>query len=144
VEGAEEMMWWAYLPSRAAAIALGVFGLLAVSLAATGLHGLVAYAVSRRSREIAIRVAVGANARDVLTTVLARTSTLMAIGAAAGTALAIAAMRLLSSILFGVPGNDPGVLGAVAIAMVAIGLVACWAPARRALRLQPAALLKSE
>ncbi len=67
VEGAEAMMWWAFLPSRAAAIALGVFGLLAISLAATGLHGLVAYAVSRRSREIAIRVAIGANARDVLT-----------------------------------------------------------------------------
>jgi predicted permease len=144
VEGADSMMWWAYLPSRAAAIALGVFGLLAISLAATGLHGLVAYAVSRRSREIAIRVAVGANARDVLTTVLARTSTLMAIGAVAGTALAIAAMRLLSSILFGVPGNDPGVLVAVAVVMAVIGLVACWAPARRALRLQPAALLKSE
>ena len=144
VEGAEEMMWWAYLPSRAAAIALGVFGLLAVSLAATGLHGLVAYAVARRSREIAIRLAVGANARDILTTMLARTSTLIAIGAAAGTALAIVAMRLLSSILFGVPRNDPGVLGAVAVAMAGIGLVACWAPARRALRLQPAALLKSE
>jgi predicted permease len=144
VEGAEAMMWWAYLPSRAAAIALGVFGLLAISLAATGLHGLVAYAVSRRAREIAIRVAVGARTRDVLMTVLARTATLMAIGAVAGTALAIAAMRLLSSVLFGVPRNDAAVLGAVAIAVAFIGLVACWAPSRRALRLQPAALLKSE
>jgi ABC-type antimicrobial peptide transport system permease subunit len=115
-----------------------------MSLAATGLHGLVAYAVSRRSREIAIRVAVGATARDVLTTVLGRTASLVAIGAAAGAALAIAAMRLLSSILFGVPRNDATVLGAVALGMALIGLVACWAPSRRALRLQPAALLKSE
>ena len=144
VEGAEAMMWWAYLPSRAAAIALGVFGLLAISLAATGVHGLVAYAVSRRSREIAIRVAIGANARDVLATVLARTASLIAIGAVAGTALAIGATRLLSSVLFGVPRNDAAVLGAVALAMTLVGLVACWAPSRRALRLQPAVLLKSE
>jgi len=144
VEGADAMMWWAYLPSRAAAIALGVFGLLAILLAATGLHGLVAYAVSRRSREIAIRVAVGANARDVLRTVLGRTASLIAIGAVAGTALAIAAMRLLSSVLFGVPRNDATVLGSVALAMAVIGLVACWAPSRRALRLEPAVLLKAE
>jgi predicted permease len=144
VEGAEAMMWWAFLPSRAAAIALGVFGLLAISLAATGLHGLVAYAVSRRSREIAIRVAIGAGAREVLTTVLGRTAALIALGAAAGTGLAMAATRLLSSVLFGVPRNDAGVLAAVALTMAVIGLVACWAPSRRALRLQPATLLKSE
>jgi predicted permease len=144
VEGAEAMMWWAFLPSRAAAIALGVFGLLAISLAATGLHGLVAYAVSRRSREIAIRVAIGAGAREVLTTVLGRTAALIALGAAAGTGLAMAATRLLSSVLFGVPRSDAGVLAAVALTMAVIGLVACWAPSRRALRLQPAALLKSE
>lgn len=144
VEGAEAMMWWAFLPSRAAAIALGVFGLLAISLAATGLHGLVAYAVSRRSREIAIRVAVGADARSVLAAVLGRTAMLITIGAAAGTLLAVAATRLLSSVLFGVPRNDAGVLAFVALAMTMVGLVACWSPARRALRLQPAALLKSE
>jgi predicted permease len=144
VEGAEAMMWWAYLPSRAAAIALGVFGLLAISLAATGLHGLVAYAVSRRSREIAIRVAVGADARAVLTTVLGRTASLIAVGAVVGTALAVVAMRVLSSVLFGVPRSDVTVLATVALAMTLVGLVACWAPSRRALRLQPAALLKSE
>jgi predicted permease len=144
VEGAESMMWLAFLPSRAAAIALGVFGLLAISLAATGLHGLVAYAVSRRSREIAIRVAVGADARSVLSAVLGRTALLISIGAAAGTLLAVAAMRLLSSVLFGVPPNDAGVLAFVALVMASVGLVACWSPARRALRLQPAALLKSE
>lgn len=144
VEGAEAMMWWAFLPSRAAAIALGIFGLLAISLAATGLHGLVAYAVSRRSREIAIRVAVGADARSVLSAVLGRTAMLITIGAAAGTLLAVAATRLLSSVLFGVPRNDAGVLTFVALAMTLVGLVACWSPARRALRLQPAALLKSE
>jgi ABC-type antimicrobial peptide transport system permease subunit len=87
---------------------------------------------------------VGANARDVLTTVLARTASLIAIGAMAGTALAIVAMRLLSSVLFGVPRNDATVLGSVALAMAVIGLVACWAPSRRALRLQPAVLLKAE
>ncbi len=144
VEGAEAMMWWAFLPSRAAAIALGVFGLLAMSLAATGLHGLVAYAVSRRSREIAIRVAIGATARDVLAAILGRTASLIGVGALAGTVLAIGATRLLSSVLFGVPPNDAGVLAAVALAMALVGLVACWAPSRRALRLQPAALLKAE
>ena len=140
VQGAEAMMWWAYLTSRAAAIALGVFGLLAISLAATGLHGLVAYAVSRRAREIAIRVAVGANARDVLSTVLARTALLIAIGAVAGTGLAMAAMRLLSSVLFGVPRSDAAMLGLVALGMHAhrprrlLGAVApcAAAPASRA------------
>jgi predicted permease len=144
VEGAEAMMWWAFLPSRAAAIALGVFGLLAISLAATGLYGLVAYAVSRRSREIAIRVAIGANAGDVLAAILGRTASLIAIGVLVGTALAIGATRLLSSVLFGVPRNDAAVLATVALTMAVIGLVACWAPSRRALGLEPAALLKSD
>lgn len=144
VESDQELTWISLLPSKAAAIALGVFGVLAMLLAATGLHALVAYAVSRRTREIAIRVAIGASWRSVLATVLARTTLLIVVGAAVGTGLAIAALRVLSSVMFGVVPGDGRALGLVAVAMASIGLVACWAPTRRALRLDPAAILKGE
>ena len=144
VESAQEMTWISLLPSKVAAIALGVFGVLAMLLAATGLYGLVAYAVSRRSREIAIRVAIGASWRAVLSTVLGRTTLLIAVGAAVGTGLAMAALRVLSSVLFGVAPTDVPALGIVALVMASIGLLSCWAPTLRALRLDPAAILKAE
>jgi hypothetical protein len=117
VENAQDMTWISLLPSKAAAVALGAFGVLAMLLAATGLHGLVAYAVS---------------------------ALLIGIGAVAGAGLALAPLRLLSSVVFGVSASDPRALGVVALAMASIGLVSCWTPARRALRLQPAAVLKTE
>jgi predicted permease len=144
VQGVQQTLWLSLLPSKAAAIALGVFGVLAILLAATGLYGLVAYAVSRRSREIAIRVAIGADVRAVLTTVLGRTAILMVIGGAIGALLATATMRLLSSVIFGVPPSSGPALALVAVVMATIGLVSCWTPARRALRLEPAAILKAE
>ncbi|MGH9409772.1 MAG: FtsX-like permease family protein, partial [Vicinamibacterales bacterium] len=144
VESAQEMTWISLLPSKVAAIALGVFGVLAMLLAATGLYGLVAYAVSRRSREIAIRVAIGASWRAVLSTVLGRTALLILAGAAAGTGLALAALRVLSSVLFGGAATDARALGIVALLMASIGLVSCCGPTRRALRLEPAAILKAD
>jgi ABC-type antimicrobial peptide transport system permease subunit len=132
------------LPMRVAGIALGAFGLLAMILSATGLHGLVAYAVARRQREIGIRVAIGATAKNVLTLVLSRVSTLVTIGAAIGVVLALAAAPLLASIVYQASPLDPIVLGGVVVIMVAVGLVSCWGPAKRSLRIDPVLALRAE
>src|SRR5206468_7914242 len=90
VGSVEQMLGFVLLPMRVGAIALGAFGLLAVMLAATGIHGIVAYAVARRRREIAIRVAIGATSRSILHLVLRRIATLIAVGVLVGLALALA------------------------------------------------------
>ena len=137
-----QMLGLALFPSRAAAIALSAFGLLALTLAATGLHGLVSYGVARRTREIGIRVAVGASAWDVLRVVLGRTALLLGAGAATGAALALLAGQVVSSIVYSASPRDPVVLAAVAVTMIAIGVASCWVPARRALRINPVTALR--
>lgn len=140
----EQMLGFALFPSQAAAVALTAFGILALVLAATGIHGLVAYSVSRRKREIGIRIAIGASAGNVLRVVLGRIALLLGIGAAAGLLLAAAAGQLLSSIVYQASPRDPVVLGAVAATIVAVGALASWAPARRSLRTQPIEALRTE
>ncbi len=139
-----QMLGFALFPSQAAAVALSAFGILALVLAATGIHGLVAYAVSRRKREIGIRIAIGASAGNVLRVVLGRIALLLGIGAAAGLLLAVAAGQLLSSIVYQASPRDPVVLAAVAATIVAVGAVASWAPARRSLRTQPIEALRTD
>jgi predicted permease len=144
VRGVEEMLGFVLLPMRVAAIALGAFGVLAVMLAATGIHGVVSYAVARRRREIAIRVAVGATGRSILQLVLRRIAILVVLGALAGLPLAVATGGLLGSIVYQGSVNDtPTMLSVFAIVAV-VGLTACWLPARRAVRLQPATALYLE
>lgn len=144
VRGVEEMLGFVLLPMRVAAIALGAFGVLAALLAATGIHGVVSYTVARRRREIAIRVAVGATGPGILRLVLRRVATLVAIGMLAGFPLAVATDGLLGSIVYRESVNDAAtVLGVFAIIAI-LGLTACWLPARRALRLQPATALYLE
>jgi predicted permease len=140
----EEMLGFVLLPMRVAAIALGAFGVLAAMLAATGVHGTVAYAVARRRREIAIRVAVGATGRSILRLVLRRVAILIALGGLLGLALALATRGLLSGIVYQGSANDWATLAAVALIVGVVGLFACWLPARRALRLDPAAALNLE
>jgi predicted permease len=140
----EQMLGFALFPSQAAAVALSAFGILALVLAATGIHGLVAYAVSRRRREIGIRIAIGAGSRNVLRVVLGRIALLLGIGAAAGLALAVAAGQLLANIVYEVSPRDPLVLGGVAASIVLVGALASWAPARRSLRTQPIDALRAE
>jgi predicted permease len=144
VRGVEEMLGFVLLPMRVAAIALGAFGVLAVMLAATGIHGVVSYAVARRRREIAIRVAVGATGRTILQLVLRRIATLVAIGALAGLPLAMAAGGLLGSIVYHGSVNDASTMLGVLAIVALVGLAACWLPARRALRVQPATALYLE
>ncbi len=139
-----EMLGLALLPARAATIALGAFGLLALMLAATGIYGLAANSVSRRTREIGIRVAVGARPAQVLRFVLGRTALLLGVGSAVGLALGLGAAKLLTSIVYLASPHDPLVLAAAALVMTAAGVAAASAPARRALAIDPVRALRQE
>jgi predicted permease len=139
-----QMLGFALLPARAASIALGAFGLLALMLAATGIYGLASYSVSRRTREIGIRVAVGARPPQVLRFVLGRTALLLVVGSAAGLALGFGATKLLTSIVYLASPHDPLVLAAAALVMVAVGVAAASAPAHRALDVDPVRALRQE
>ena len=139
-----EMLGLALFPSRAAALALGAFGLIAIVLAATGVHGLVSYAVSRREREIGIRIAIGAATSSVLRLILSRTATLVGAGVVVGSALVLLLAKVLASIIYTASPRDPLVFGGVALLIVAVALLSCWAPAVRALRVSPTAALKAE
>jgi predicted permease len=129
-----EMLRFVLLPSRAAAIVLGVFGALAMTLAAVGLHGVIAYAVSRRQRELGIRIAIGAGPVAVLRLVLGRMGWLIGLGAAVGLTLVFAGAGLLQAIVLQASPRDPQLIGAVVLSIVLLALAACWSPARRALR----------
>jgi len=144
VESLGEGLAWALLPARFAAGILGAFGAVAVSLAAIGVFALVAYGVSGRTREIGIRVALGARAAQVLALVLRRTVLLCVIGAVIGTALALAASQALSSFLSGVSPRDPLTYGLSLLLLIAVAVLACWHPAQRAIRVDPAQTLRNE
>jgi predicted permease len=131
-------------PARIAAIVLGVFGALAMVLAATGLFALMAYAVSRRTREIGIRMALGAKPVQVLSSVLRRTLVLCAAGISIGTIITLAASRLLSAVLYGISRRDPVTYCVAVLLTITVALLACWYPARRAIRIDPARTLREQ
>lgn len=131
-------------PARMAAAALGAFGVLALILAATGIYGVMAYAISRRTREIGIRMAVGASQGQVLAIVARRALLLIGSGTVVGLALALAVGRFLEQILYGVQPGDPLTLAIVLLLMLAIASLACWIPARRAIRINPVIALRQE
>ncbi|MBZ5521712.1 MAG: ABC transporter permease [Acidobacteriia bacterium] len=139
-----QMLGFAFFPMHAAVIALGSFGLLAIMLAITGIHGLVSYSVARREREIGIRVAVGAGPVQIVRLVLGRTLILLAAGSAIGLAMALAAGQLLANIVYGVSPRDPLVMAAVCATVILLGIVSCWAPMRRALTIDPMVALHHE
>ena len=131
-------------PARMAAAALGAFGLLALILAATGIYGVMAYAISRRTREIGIRMAIGASPSQVLGLIARRALMLIGSGTIVGLAVAVAAGRFLERILYGVRASDPVTLAIVLSLMLAIAALACWIPARRAVRINPVTALRQE
>ncbi len=131
-------------PARAAAIVLGVFGVLAMVLAATGLFALMAYAVSRRTREIGIRMALGAKAGQVISAVFRRTVILCATGLSIGAIAALAGGRLLSAVLYGVSARDPVTYATAILIMTAVALLAVWQPAARAVHIDPARTLREQ
>ena len=127
-----------------AAIMLALFGALALLLAAAGIYGVASYSVSRRTREIGVRVALGAQRRDVLELFIAQGLRLTAIGIAIGLAGALALTHSLSSLLYGVHAADPSTFVAVPLLLAAVAIAACYLPARRAARLAPMAALRCE
>ena len=123
---------------------LGVFAVLAAALAAIGLYGTIAYTVSQRDREFGIRMALGAGPRELLGLVVRQGLRLAALGIGIGVAAALALSRVLSSLLYGVSPADPPTYAAIVLGVGLVALLACYLPARRAARLQPARVLRSE
>ena len=137
-------MDFALFPSRMATISLGVLGLMGALLSITGIFGMAAYSVSKRMRELGIRMALGAQRKEVLQAALGRALRLLAYGSAAGLLLGILASRVLAFIVYQATPRDPLVLAGVVVAMAMLGLVATWIPAQRALSVDPMALLREE
>jgi predicted lysophospholipase L1 biosynthesis ABC-type transport system permease subunit len=131
-------------PSRMAAMSLGVLGMMGGMLSITGIFGLAAYSVSKRLRELGIRMALGAQRKEVLAAALGRAFKLLAFGSAAGLLLGTLASRVLASIVYQATPRDPLVLAAVVLAMGLLGLLATWIPAQRALSIDPAILLRED
>ena len=123
-------------------MALGVLGMMGAILSITGTFGMAAYSVSKRLRELGIRVALGAQRREVLQVALGRALKLLAFGSAAGLLLGILASRVLAFVVYSATPRDPLVLAGVVLAMALLGLVATWVPARRALSVDPVILLR--
>jgi predicted permease len=134
----------ALFPSRIATMALGVMGAMGALLAVTGIFGIAAYSVSKRRRDLGIRMALGAQRKEVLQAALGPALKLLAFGSAAGLLLGIMASRVLASIVYQATPRDPLVLTGVVLAMTLLGLVATWLPAQRALSIDPAILLREE
>jgi ABC-type antimicrobial peptide transport system permease subunit len=134
----------ALFAARVATIALGVLGLLGAMLAVTGVFGMASYSVSKRLRELGIRVALGARKSEVLRASLGRAFRLLVIGSIAGLLLGVLATRVLSSIVYQATPKDPVVLIGVSVTMLLLGMLAAWIPARRALAVDPLILLRDE
>ncbi|MGB6597030.1 MAG: ABC transporter permease, partial [Candidatus Acidiferrum sp.] len=134
----------ALFPSRMATMSLGVLGAMGAVLSITGIFGMAAYSVSKRKRELGIRMALGAQRKEVLQVALGRAIKLLAFGSSAGLLLGILASRVLASIVYQATPRDPIVLAGVVLAMALLGLLATWIPAQRALSLDPLILLRDE
>jgi putative ABC transport system permease protein len=144
VKTLEEPMGVSLFPARVAAALLGAFGLVALLLAAMGVYGVVSYAAAQRTREIGIRVALGAQGRDVLRLVAGRGMLLVGVGVAAGLACALALTRFMEGLLYGVSATDPLTFALVVLLLGGVALLACLVPARRAAKVDPVVALRYE
>ena len=133
-----------FFPAQVVTVALGLFGAFGLLLSITRTFGLASYTVSRRIRELSIRVALGAKASQVLFAALGRMFVLLASGSLVGLLLGIAASRVLSAIVFQATAQDPLVLTSVAFTILLSGLFAVAGPVRRALHIDPANILRDQ
>jgi hypothetical protein len=131
-------------PSKMATMSLGVMGLMGAMLSITGIFGMAAFSVSKRLRELGIRVALGAQRKQVLQAALGRAFKVLAWGSTAGLFLGLLASRVLAFVVYQATPRDPLVLAGVVVAMALLGLLATWIPARRALSVDPMMLLREE
>ena len=144
VKTMDEFMERAYLGPKLAAYAIGPAGLLALIIAAVGLYGVMAYWVGRRTRELGIRIAIGAKPGDVFRLVMGEGLLLAGVGLVLGLAGAFAASRVVASLLFAVSPTDPTVFAGVPLVLAAVAALATWVPARRALKVDPLIALRTE
>src|SRR5262249_32281543 len=134
----------ALFPSRVATVSLGGLGAMGAVLSITGAFGMAAYSVSKRLKELGMRMALGAQRKEVLQPVLGRAFKLLTFGSAAGLLLGILASRVLAFIVYSATPRDPLVLAGAVLAMSLLGLLATWIPAQRALSVDPLMLLREE
>jgi ABC-type antimicrobial peptide transport system permease subunit len=144
VRSMEDHMGLALLPARLGGTVLGLFGFLGLILAAVGIYGVMAYSVAQRKRELGIRVAVGADRARVVRLVLGEGMTLAVIGSALGLAGALAASRLVASLLYNVSAFDPMTFVGVPLLLVGVAFLAVYLPARKAAGIEPMRVLKTD
>jgi ABC-type antimicrobial peptide transport system permease subunit len=139
-----ELMFSQLSQPRFAMILLSTFAGLAVALTVVGLYGVMMYSVSRRTREIGVRMALGARRMSVLSMVLRDAGILLIVGIAVGIGVALASASILQSLLYGNGSRDPRVMGAVCVGVALVGLMAAFIPARRAAKVDPIVALRYE
>ena len=140
----KEHLGTSLFPARMAAIALGSFGVLALILAAVGIYGVMSHVVAGRTREIGLRMALGAQLSDVQKLILKQGMFLAAIGSVCGLVIAFGGARMMKSLLYGISTSDPITFASVALLLFGIAFLACWVPARRASRVEPMIALRTE
>jgi macrolide transport system ATP-binding/permease protein len=134
----DQALWW----SKIGVGLLGVFGLLALSLASVGLYGIMAYSVNQRRREIGVRMALGADQESVSLLVLRQGMTVVLSGVAVGVGVALLLGRVLSRFLYGVSGSDLLSIGGASLVLLVVAVIACYLPARSASRVDPLVALR--
>ena len=144
IKSMDEHLALLLFPLRMAALVLSAFGVLALLLPAIGVYGVVSYAVSRRTKELGIRMSLGATAQDVVTLAVRGGMSLVVVGGVVGVLLAAAVTWSISNYLFGISSQDVVTFVAIPLVLTAVAFAAAWVPARRASLVDPVRALRSE